>query len=65
VIRIPDDTFAAACYNDNSVEELVTALAGPADEADMKAWGLTAEEWREGIELALEALLERAAGENA
>jgi hypothetical protein len=53
--RIIDNTFAAACYNDCSIADLVAALAGPADQADCATWGLTEAEWRDGIETALAA----------
>lgn len=47
--------FSEACYNDNSQDELICALAGNADSADMENWGITADEWRESIEAALAA----------
>ncbi len=59
--QINENTFAAACYDQNSVAELQTALAGEADANDMAEWGLTAAEWRAQIELALEAKMEDAA----
>lgn len=52
---IADNTFAHACYDQNSIEELEVALAGEPDEGDMRAWGLTSDEWREQIETALAA----------
>ena len=45
--------FAEACYNDNSREELFRALHGEPDKTDLKVWGLTPDEWREGIILAI------------
>jgi hypothetical protein len=57
---IRPNTFAAACYDWNSVADLVAALAGPADPTDMDAWGLTEGEWRAAIELALAAKREDA-----
>jgi len=53
---IIENTFAAACYNDNTIADLEEALAGPADAADMAAWGLTEQEWRDQIATALAAL---------
>ena len=50
------NTFAAACYDMNSINELTEALAGEPDETDMSEWGITAEEWREQIAIALTEL---------
>lgn len=47
------NTFAEACYDMNSISELEIALAGDADATDMNEWGITAEEWRAQIDLAL------------
>ena len=52
-MSIQDNTFAAACYNDNSIDELEQALIDGPDETDMAGWGLSESEWREQIELAL------------
>ena len=52
-MRIEANTFAEACYDMNTVEELETALADGPDETDMEVWCLTADEWREQIKLAL------------
>jgi len=57
---IAENTFAAACYDQNTTEDLELGLLGEADEADMDAWGITAQEWREQIELAICALREDA-----
>jgi len=51
---INENTFAAACYNDNSLIELYVALTMQPDETDMKTWELAQDEWREQIKLALE-----------
>lgn len=56
--KIESGSFAAACYDMNTIRELQDALQGDADETDMKNWGIGADEWREQIELALRALLE-------
>jgi len=53
---INDNTFAAACYNMNSVEELEQALRDGPDVTDMKEWGLTESEWREQVTTALNEL---------
>lgn len=50
------NSFAAACYDMNGVEDLKHSLELGPDATDMREWGLTAEEWREQIELAIEAL---------
>ena len=53
---IPDNTFAAACYDGNTIEDLEDALVGDADETDMKAWDINSTQWREQIQLALTEL---------
>ena len=53
--RIEGNTFAAACYDQNSIAELEQALKNGPDVTDMKTWNLTADEWRDEIELALQA----------
>jgi hypothetical protein len=45
--------FADACYDQNSIKELQDAIAGKADTADMKEWGISAREWRAAIADAL------------
>lgn len=57
---ITENTFAAACFDQNSVAELEQALAGKADTADCAEWNLTPEQWRAEIELALAAKRENA-----
>jgi hypothetical protein len=59
--------FAEACYDQNSLKELMADLPGAADETDMKIWGLTEEQWREAIRIAIIAMkkdiiVEEAAG---
>ena len=51
-MSIQDNTFAAACYNDNSITELEQALIDGPDATDMAEWGLSESEWREQIEQA-------------
>ncbi len=47
------NTFAAACYDNNSIAELEHALENSPDSADMSEWNLSNAEWRKQIELAL------------
>ena len=58
--HIQSNTFAEACYEMNSIEELKEALTRKPDTADMKQWNLTEDEYRENIELAIKALEEDA-----
>jgi hypothetical protein len=57
---IEDNTFAAACYNDNTIAELREALAGDTStrENDCAQWGITHAQWAAQIKLALDAKLE-------
>lgn len=52
---IQENTFAAACYDQNSMADLEAALTGTPDSADMAAWSLDETQWREQITLALNA----------
>lgn len=46
--------FAMACYDMNSIEELEACHAsGDADDTDCAEWGITADEWSQAIEAAL------------
>lgn len=56
--KIRDNTFAAACYEQNSYAELVQALAGYADATECATWDLTTEQWRASIEEAVAAKIE-------
>ena len=56
--NIADNTFASACYDQNSIKELETALINPADATDMATWNLTETEYFSNIKLALAAKLE-------
>ena len=49
MIYITENTFAAACYNENSITELETAFAGVPDALDMATWDLSADDWRDQI----------------
>jgi hypothetical protein len=51
--RPADNNFAAACYNDNSINELKKALSDGPDETDMNDWGISEDEWTDGIRAAL------------
>lgn len=55
---ITENTFAAACYDQNSVEELQAVLANGPDANDMREWNLTADEWTDQVKLALETKAE-------
>ncbi|MGB9938208.1 hypothetical protein [Methanosarcina sp.] len=48
--------FAEACCDQNSLKELKAALAGDADETDMKTWHLTEDQWRKALEVAIIAM---------
>jgi hypothetical protein len=54
-MSIQENTFAEACFNQNSVAELQTALSLPADTADMKTWELSEAEYFEQLKIALDA----------
>ena len=47
------NTFAEACYNMNSIQELEEALNQGPDQCDMDEWGISADEWKEQISAAL------------
>lgn len=50
--------FAESCFNQNSVDELVDAISGTAEQADpsdMETWDIDCYEWREAIQQALMA----------
>lgn len=50
------DGFAEACFNDNSIDDLVEALhMEAADTTDCKNWQITPSQWRKAIEEALES----------
>ena len=57
-MNIKSNTFAHACVELNSIDQLEAALNGDANQADMVAWNITAKEWREHIKSALDALRE-------
>jgi len=47
--------FAEACYENNSISELMAATESDADETDCNTWGITAEEWGNAVVAALHA----------
>lgn len=54
-VRHKLDGFSEACYNDNSVSELIDALKSrAADTADCENWGISKTAWREEIRAAIE-----------
>ena len=53
---IESGTFAEACYEMNTIAELEESFKVGVDENDLKTWGITAEEWKENITLAIEEL---------
>lgn len=55
------DTFAEACYNYNTIDELKSAPSNGSDKEDMANWSLSEAEWVEQIELAITALKATAA----
>lgn len=52
-MQIQDNTFAAACYDQNTIAELEASLLHEADAEDMDTWNISANEWQEQIKLAL------------
>lgn len=59
--KLQDNTFAAACYNHNTLDELRAIMGKQPDPEDMRIWGITSAEWTEQIEIAIAALEEKAA----
>jgi hypothetical protein len=53
---IDENTFAHACIEQNTIDELFEAFRNGPDRADMLAWGLSENEWREQINLAIDYL---------
>lgn len=46
--------FSEACYDQTSIEELISALEDTSsDKTDCKAWNITPRKWREAIAAAL------------
>jgi len=57
---LPENTFAAACYDQNSLAELIDGLINLPDRTDMETWGLTENEYYAALQQAIEAKLENA-----
>lgn len=51
-----DDSFAAWCYDNRDLLWLKAAFNRDADPEDCRKWGITAQEWRAGVEMAYLAL---------
>ena len=52
-MTIKTNTFAEACFNNNSIDELKAALKADYDETDVKTWGLTPAEYYSELKSAL------------
>lgn len=61
---IAENTFAAACYDQNTLADLEAKLSGEPDAIDMHDWNLTADEWRAQIALAIAASREDIANDD-
>ena len=53
---IKENTFAEACYNMNTIQELEKILKIGPDKTDMRDWSLSESEWTEQIKLAIDEL---------
>ena len=52
------DNFSEACYNDNSIDELVEALeTGATMDDDINAWNIDEAEWTAEIKKALTSMI--------
>ncbi len=52
---LTENTFAAACYDQNSLAELRHAFNNLPDRTDLKTWGLTENEYYAALQQAIEA----------
>lgn len=52
-VFLADDSFAAVCYDEKTVRELISAFNRDADVDECRKWRLSAAEWREQIYMAL------------
>lgn len=57
-MTIKSNSFAEACYNMSTIEELENALSEGPDAFDMANWNLTDEEWEHQIKAAIKELKE-------
>lgn len=55
---IADNTFAAACYDLNTIEELESVLQADVEQVDLDQWGLTESEYKNELKRAIQALKE-------
>jgi hypothetical protein len=55
-VFLTDNSFAAACYDNQTIKELNAAFNRDADPEECEAWGLSPSEWKENVEMALIAL---------
>ena len=55
--RDHNNNFAVACYDMNSLDELVAATGTP-DEDDCREWGISGDEWRAAIDAAIRQKIE-------
>ena len=55
--RDHDNNFAIACYDMNSLDELV-AETGEPDKQDCREWGISGDEWRAAIDAAIRQKIE-------
>lgn len=49
-------SFAVACYDTNSIEDLKNSLNIGADAIDCKEWGISENEWNEAVNAAISDL---------
>ena len=54
-VFLSDSSFAAACYDQKTVQELQSDFNGDADPEACEKWGISPDEWREQIAMALTA----------
>ena len=54
--HLADDSFAAWCYDNLTLNEARSAFERDADADDCDRWGLTALEWKAQVEMAIIAL---------
>lgn len=51
------ESFAASCYEANSIGELLNELGSPPNDLDLELWALTADQWKQQMLLGLAALV--------
>jgi hypothetical protein len=54
--RDENNNFAVACYDQNNISELQTALSNGPDQSDCIAWDISDAEWIDAIKTALTEL---------